>query len=154
MPTSESVAINPPLPVRSGPSGAQRIDKPHPSSSTALAAVSPSQSSDTSACERPEDVSVAATETQEVTSGEELLRLHAESLIRELREWADRLEAQNAELNVRSALQDQRETQFRLWESSQRSQLGELSSAAEKRYADAKEAFMRAAIAEFGNLPR
>ncbi len=154
MPTSESVTLHPSLPVRSRASGAQRIDESHSNKSAVQPDISPLPVSDGPAYKSSDRAAVAASETPEEMTGEELLRLHAESLIRELRDWADKLEAQNAELNVRSAMQDQRETQFRLWESSQRQQLGELSLAAEKRYADAKEAFMRAAITEFGNLAR
>lgn len=159
MSTSDTIAANPALVVLSAHSGSNRIDRPHWTS----------PSKDASECEGsvplPPVLEAPALKEHELeghenkandmeTRGEELLRLHAESLIRELREWADALETQSAALNVRSAMQDQRETQFRLWESSQRQQLNELSSAAEMRYAAAKEVFVRAAISEFGNRSR
>lgn len=79
---------------------------------------------------------------------DKLLQSHAADLIAELQQWQRRLELQEAELNVRAAMQDQRERNFRVWELSQRADLSELQASAQRQHRSAKDLLMRLTAAE------
>lgn len=109
---------------------AQRIDRPHslqngqvPPSPLATHATPPLTS--TSGQQQPQT-------TIESLEGwhESLLNLHAEDLVQHLQSWALEIDAREAQLNARAALQDLQERQFRQWVLNRNAEIDELSRAA------------------------
>ncbi|TWT76341.1 hypothetical protein CA13_68350 [Planctomycetes bacterium CA13] len=63
---------------------------------------------------------------------ESLLKLHGEELIERLQNWAADLDAREATLNSRAALQEHRERQFRVQQQSTLAELAEQARAAKR----------------------
>lgn len=119
----------------------QRIDPPHPLAGGTPQPGEPIPSPESGA-EEPDSGEA------DFAACESLLKLHAADLIERLQAWARDLDARESQINMRSALQDHRERQFRLWAQSHRADLEESVRAHEQRDKDLRDSARRLAILE------
>ncbi len=127
---------------------AQRIDRPH-ALQNGHAPPSPAepQGSDSSAVHVGQQDSQPSSESQQAWH-ESLLNLHAADLVQHLQRWSLEIDAREAQLNARSALQDLQERQFRQWSNSQTAEIEELTRAAIAHEHELRSAVRRNVIME------